>query len=463
MVSTRSATAVTSEGFTLLRKRSSEGAPTLTPLPKAERRPRAESDSVVYTRHLRLGGWVEVMSEELPPKLARALPRVSVAVAAPPAGAGAAAPPRRRVSLVVERRRRTTVSVDASALALAALVALAALLPTAAALAPSASVAKFRAATRHLSAEHGATLDDALAFAQRAHAGQRRKSGEPFVVHPIETACILAEMRLDADTVVAGLLHDTVEDTDATLDDICARFGGDVANIVRGVTDEAFAGSSKAEADERNRARLVRAMAAEWRVALVKLADRAHNMRTLGAMPAPKRAAKAAETLELFVPLARGLGVASLERELAALSAEHLAPSAPGAALGALARASCPAIVSELLADDAELRALAPGGAAADAPPPAWVSRHAQRWDAHCAAHAAALPAADRRARRAADAVENAREHVHAVYAAALAFAFAATPAHAAPPAIASGEHAAQTVLDELARFLQSAFGGGAA
>ena len=118
--------------------------------------------------------------------------------------------------------------------------------------------------------------------------------------------------------------------------------------------------------------------------------------------------------------------------------------------------------MSELLADDAELRALAPGGAAADAPPPAWVSRHARRWDARAAAHAAALPAADRRARRAATR-SNAREHVHAVYAAALAFAFAATPAHAAPPVIASGEHAAQTVLDELARFLQSAFGGGAA
>ena len=181
------------------------------------------------------------------------------------------------------------MSVDASALALFALVAFSALLSTASGLAPSASVAKFRAATRHLSATHGATLDDALAFAQEAHSGQRRKSGEPFVVHPIETACILAEMRLDADTVVAGLLHDTVEDTDTTLDDICDRFGSDVAAIVRGVTDEDFAGSSKAERDERNRARLVRAMAAEWRVALVKLADRAHNMRTLGAMPAPKR------------------------------------------------------------------------------------------------------------------------------------------------------------------------------
>ena len=94
MVSTRSETArageVKSEGFTLLRKRRSEGAPSLKPMPKAERRPRAESDSIVYTRHLRLGGWVEVMSEELPAKLARAVPRVSVAMAsAPPRGRGA--------------------------------------------------------------------------------------------------------------------------------------------------------------------------------------------------------------------------------------------------------------------------------------------------------------------------------------------------------------------------------------
>ena len=134
---------------------------------------------------------------------------------------------------------------------------------------------KLRAATRYLGTDDAARVCvNALDFAARAHEGQRRKSGEPYIIHPIEVACVLAELKLDSETIIAALLHDVVEDTDRTLDDIRAEFGDAVASIVSGVTDE-----SASDAD--NQRALLLAMGTEWRVALVKLADRLHNMRTL--------------------------------------------------------------------------------------------------------------------------------------------------------------------------------------
>merc|ERR1740130_1545137 len=164
-------------------------------------------------------------------------------------------------------------------------------------------------------------LEEALLFASSAHAGQRRKSGEPYIVHPIETATILAELRMDTDTVIAGLLHDTVEDTDVSADDIRRKFGNGVANIVEGVTD-----GPKGVPDETNQCALLLAMSMDWRIVLVKLADRLHNMRTLGAMPREKQIRKAQETMSIFVPLARELGVSQLEEELEMRCAQTLFP-----------------------------------------------------------------------------------------------------------------------------------------
>lgn len=239
-------------------------------------------------------------------------------------------------------------------------------------------------ATRYLR-HHSTDIEEAVDFAVMAHDGQWRKSGEPFVVHPIEVACILAELKMDSDTIVAGLLHDVVEDTLYSADDLCSRFGTAVARIVSGVTD----GDARPAID--NQRDLLLAMSAEWRVVLVKLADRLHNMRTLGAMPRAKRERKARETMQLFVPLAARVGVKPLEAELRRLSTGHLHPFAsapppalqllealPGseALLDWLTQRQCPATLDALLHGDAELSARGVG----------WeIASHRRRWEAHCA------------------------------------------------------------------------------
>jgi len=166
------------------------------------------------------------------------------------------------------------------------------------------------------------TIEDALSFATAAHAGQLRKSGEPFIIHPIATAKILAELHMDCDTIVAALLHDIVEDTSVTVDDVRERFGESVAGIVAGVTD------CQNQPDSHNQRELVMAMSADWRIVLVKLADRLHNMRTLEHMPRIKQRRKARETVELYVPLARRMGVAEMEQELLLQSVQYLFPPA---------------------------------------------------------------------------------------------------------------------------------------
>jgi len=214
--------------------------------------------------------------------------------------------------------------------------------------APPEVLADFQRSTAYLG-HHSDVLSEAVEFATQAHTGQRRKSGESFIIHPIETAIILAEMRMDCDTIVAGLLHDTVEDTQVSVQDIHDAFGSSVAAIVSGVTD----GKSMPEAVTL-RERLL-AMSADFRVVLVKLADRLHNMRTLQHMPPPKRVNKARETVSLYVPLAGRLGV-PLEHELLDLSSSHLFPHlrarVPGAVLGRAARLKCPSLLDGVLAAD---------------------------------------------------------------------------------------------------------------
>jgi len=170
-------------------------------------------------------------------------------------------------------------------------------------------------------------LDDAYAFAQKAHAGQMRKSGEPFVHHPIEVALILAELHLDTATLKAALLHDTVEDSEVTLDEVRELFGDEVAELVDGVTKLGkIEFESMSEAQSNNLRKMLIAMAKDIRVILIKLADRLHNMRTLSALREDRRIEKARETMEIYAPLAHRLGISSIKWELEDLAFYYLEP-----------------------------------------------------------------------------------------------------------------------------------------
>jgi GTP pyrophosphokinase len=170
-------------------------------------------------------------------------------------------------------------------------------------------------------------LDDAFAFAGSAHTGQSRKSGEPFVNHPIEVALILAELHMDTATLKAALLHDVVEDSDVTLEQVRAEFGDEVAELVDGVTKLGkIEFESMSEAQSNNLRKMLIAMAKDIRVILIKLADRLHNMRTLAALPQERRVDKARETMEIYAPLAHRLGISSIKWELEDLAFYYLEP-----------------------------------------------------------------------------------------------------------------------------------------
>lgn len=150
----------------------------------------------------------------------------------------------------------------------------------------------------------------AYLVAEKAHEGQMRRSGEPYISHPVAAALILARMRLDYQTIMATLLHDVVEDTTISKDDLIAQFGEDVTSLVDGVTKlTKIKFESRAEAQAEYFRKMVLAMVKDIRVIIVKLADRFHNMRTLGAMPAVKRRRIAIETLEIYAPIANRLGM----------------------------------------------------------------------------------------------------------------------------------------------------------
>ena len=167
----------------------------------------------------------------------------------------------------------------------------------------------------------------AWVFASKYHRGQTRKTGEPYFAHPLEVANILAGMRMDVDTLAVACLHDTVEDTDATLEDIAEKFGDSIAQMVDGVTKlNKLDFRTAEEAQAENFRKLVLAMARDIRVIVVKLADRLHNMRTLGAMRPEKRARIARETMDLYAPIANRLGIVTLKGELEDLSFQNLHP-----------------------------------------------------------------------------------------------------------------------------------------
>jgi GTP pyrophosphokinase len=172
-----------------------------------------------------------------------------------------------------------------------------------------------------------ARIQDAFVFACEHHAAQRRKSGEDFIVHPVGVARICAGMRLDTDTLCAALLHDTVEDTHASIEEVRERFGEEIAAIVDGVTKlTGITFHSRDEAQATNYRKMMVAMATDPRVILIKLADRLHNMRTIDALPKQKQMAKARETIEIYAPLAHRLGIHAIKWELEDLAFATLHP-----------------------------------------------------------------------------------------------------------------------------------------
>ncbi|MGF1730718.1 bifunctional GTP diphosphokinase/guanosine-3',5'-bis(diphosphate) 3'-diphosphatase [Photobacterium proteolyticum] len=171
-------------------------------------------------------------------------------------------------------------------------------------------------------------LRQAYLVARDAHEGQTRSSGEPYIIHPIAVARILAEMRLDYETLMAALLHDVIEDTEVTKDDLDSRFGSTVAELVDGVSKlDKLKFRDRKEAQAENFRKMIMAMAHDIRVILIKLADRTHNMRTLGALRPDKRRRIARETLEIFSPLAHRLGIHNIKTELEELGFEALYPN----------------------------------------------------------------------------------------------------------------------------------------
>ncbi|AIR70045.1 bifunctional GTP diphosphokinase/guanosine-3',5'-bis pyrophosphate 3'-pyrophosphohydrolase [Dickeya fangzhongdai] len=181
---------------------------------------------------------------------------------------------------------------------------------------------------RYLPEDQIKRLKQAYLVARDAHEGQTRSSGEPYITHPVAVACILAEMRLDYETLMAALLHDVIEDTPATYQDMEQLFGKSVAELVEGVSKlDKLKFRDKKEAQAENFRKMIMAMVQDIRVILIKLADRTHNMRTLGSLRPDKRRRIARETLEIYSPLAHRLGIHHLKTELEELGFEALYPN----------------------------------------------------------------------------------------------------------------------------------------
>ncbi len=179
----------------------------------------------------------------------------------------------------------------------------------------------------YLPAEQVKRIKEAAEFGASAHKGQKRLSGEPYIAHPVAAAAILSDLRMDADTIVAAILHDVIEDTPTPKDQLAERFGKDVAELVDAVTKlDQIKFKSREEAQAESFRKMLLAMTRDLRVILVKLADRTHNMRTIEAMTPPRRRAIARETLEIYAPIAERLGLYRIKLELEDLGFRALYP-----------------------------------------------------------------------------------------------------------------------------------------
>jgi GTP diphosphokinase / guanosine-3',5'-bis(diphosphate) 3'-diphosphatase len=180
---------------------------------------------------------------------------------------------------------------------------------------------------QYLPPEQVARIREAAEFGAAAHLGQKRLSGEPYIAHPLAAAEILADLHLDADTIVSAILHDVIEDTPTAKEDIAARFGDDVAEIVDGVTKlDQIQFKSREEAQAESFRKMLLAMVRDLRVIMVKLADRTHNMRTIDSMSVQKRRQVARETLEIYAPVAERLGLYKMKLDLEDLGFRALYP-----------------------------------------------------------------------------------------------------------------------------------------
>ena len=168
----------------------------------------------------------------------------------------------------------------------------------------------------------------AYTVAKESHGDQKRHSGEPYITHPVEVAIILAELEMDKETIIAGLLHDVVEDTPTTLDNLKEQFGTEVAELVDGVTKltQIKYSADKIEVQAENLRKMFLAMAKDIRVIIIKLADRLHNMRTLQYMTREKQKEKARETMDIYSPIAQRLGISKIKIELDDLALKYSEP-----------------------------------------------------------------------------------------------------------------------------------------
>ena len=172
-----------------------------------------------------------------------------------------------------------------------------------------------------------AMIDRAYALAEKAHGGQRRRSGEPYICHPLSVAQILVELGMDSESIAAALMHDVAEDTSVGITEIRQKFGDEVALLVDGVTKLTQIKFSNVEDRKaENLRKMLLAMSQDVRVMIIKLCDRLHNMRTGDAWPEQKRRDKALETMEVYAPIAHRLGISNIKEELEDRSLQYLDP-----------------------------------------------------------------------------------------------------------------------------------------